>query len=113
MKNKEKFLPKKVKIRYKKTGKVTEVSPLNAKEILATGGYELAEQPKKVVEKKAVEKVVDINSMNTKDIDAYVEENFKDVVIEGYDKMKLVDKRLAVLELIENQDEDDDEGEDI
>ncbi len=45
-----------VKLTHKETGKVHEVEPVDAREYLATGGYELFKPPVKKPVRKAVKK---------------------------------------------------------
>lgn len=82
----------KVKIAPVKGGEAIEVWSIDAKEILAGGEYVLVSEPTLTSETK--KEVTSVQSMTSKKLDQLVEEN--GLVIEGFDKMNLPQKREAV-----------------
>lgn len=105
-------------------GEVKLVFPVDARELVAQGwtanvkaadwmDVENQEKPA-VVETSVEEQLEDIkdsvSTMNSKEVDAYVKAH--DILIDGYGEMNLNKKRkalIAVLETVEEVDEDEDE----
>lgn len=92
-----------------KGGKIADailVFPIDAKEILESGFYVLVESEKKSVSKAGADNSQEdeINSMNTKKLNEFIEQN--ELLIKGFDDLKtLPEKREAVLNALKTQED--------
>jgi hypothetical protein len=116
----------KVKIKDIKSGAILEVFTIDAKESVDTGRYEYytgtaAKKPTKAAapakpddseDEPEVITAKDIKGMNTEELNEFVKDN--EVEIEGFDDLNLKDKRKALIEYIESEEdasEDEEENE--
>jgi len=102
-------------------GKKVQVFPVDARELIANGwttGERLtpadwtpeSKSPAETKEPGTDDILKEIDSMNTKALDAYVED--EEIEIEDWEDMKLPMKRKALKDYIENPASDEDDEED-